>query len=543
MTIKTINRNIMHLSLLILSAAILSITGGYAQADPVAAPTLRQTLPASWDENWFASPAVFDLDNDGDNEIIASRHSVTYVWDSSGALVWRAPVGENSTSSNDHGSSRQYASPLVGDFDGDGDGEIAIGYSNEVAVYDHNGMLLANWPQTFPGLSGEVRSIAAADLDNDGNFEILAVKTSNGPVTVAYHLDGSVVSGWPQAQNCDKCNDFGGYNQNIGAADLDGDDIPEVISSYDICHIGIMYGNGTPVMANEMFWRDTTPEPEPASGVPMFHELSLAIQGWGSNGNDRDEFTDSPPVFGDIDGDGLLEVILYSDHELAGEYINRGNCLWALNPDMTRVTGFETPICSGMPLYTGYENNIVQVAPAPALADIAGDSRPEIIVPSYDGIMRAYSPDGTLIWNYTFDTSGGDFIGATGVVIGDLNYDGVVEIIFCTYSISDNVSHLIILDTAGTELHKISLSKRGTMGPPTLADVDQNGDLEILISLKDTIGGGIGGVQIWDVTTAKTGKLPWPTGRGDLLRSGVLGQSSKRAPLLAPILIPLLFDN
>jgi hypothetical protein len=297
------------------------------------------------------------------------------------------------------------------------------------------------------------------------------------------------------------------------------------------------------MMANEMFWQDTPLEPEPASGVPMFHDLSLAIQGWGSNGNDRDEFTDSPPVFGDLDGDGLLEIILYSDHELAGEYVNRGNCLWALNPDMTRVTGFETPICSGMPLYTGYENNIVQVAPAPALADIAGDIRPEIIVPSYDGIMRAYSPDGALIWNYTFDTSGGDFIGATGVVIGDLNYDGVVEIIFCTYSISDNVSHLIILDTAGTELHKISLSKRGTMGPPTLADVDQDGDIEIVISLKDTIGGGVGGVQIWDVTTAKTGKLPWPTGRGDLLRSGVPGHISNRAPLLAPILVPLLLDN
>lgn len=543
MTVNKINRNINQLCLLMLSAVILSMTGGFTQADPVATPTLRQTLPASWDENWFASPAVFDLDNDGDNEIIASRHSVTYVWNSSGALVWRAPVGENSTSGNDHGSSRQYASPVVGDFDGDGDGEIAIGYSNKVAVYDHNGILLANWPQTFPGSSGEVRSIAAADLDNDGSVEILAVKTSSGPVTVAYHLDGSVVSGWPQVQNCDNCNDYGGYNQNIGAADLDGDDIPEVISSYDICHIGIMYGNGTPVMANEMFWRGTPPEPEPASGVPMFHELSLAIQGWGSNGNDRDEFTDSPPVFGDIDGDGLLEVILYSDHELAGEYVNRGNCLWALNSDMTRVTGFETPICSGMPLYTGYENNIVQVAPAPALADIAGDSRPEIIVPSYDGIMRAYSPDGALIWNYTFDTSGSDFIGATGVVIGDLNYDSVVEIIFCTYSISDNISHLIILDTAGTELHKISLSKRGTMGPPTLADVEQDGDLEIVISLKDTIGGGIGGVQIWDVTTAKIGKLPWPTGRGDLLRSGVLGQSSNRAPLLGPILLPLLLDN
>jgi hypothetical protein len=431
-------------------------------------------------------------------------------------------VGEDAASSNDHGSSRQYASPVVGDLDGDGDGEIAIAYSNKVAVYDHTGLLLTGWPRSFPGPDGEIRSIATADLDQDGTYEILAVKTSSGPVTVAWHLDGSVASGWPQVQDCTNCNDFGGYNQNIGAADLDGDRIPAVVSTYDICHIGIMYADGSPVMAHEMFWQppDPDPHPEPASGVPMFHDIDLAIQGWGPNGNDRDEFTDSPPVFGDVDGDGLPEVILYSDHERAGEYVNRGNCLWVLNPDMTRVAGFETPICSGTPLYAGYENNIVQVAPAPALADLAGDFRPEIIVPSYDGVMRCYSPEGVLIWSYVFDTGEEDFLGASGAVAGDLNSDGSSEIVFCTYSTAQNVSHLVVLSADGTQLHKILLAKRGSMAPPTLADVDGDGDVEIVVSLKDTLGGGVGGVQIWDVASAAAGQLPWPTGRGNLLRDG-----------------------
>ena len=38
------------------------------------------------------------------------------------------------------------------------------------------------------------------------------------------------------------------------------------------------------------------------------------------------------------------------------------------------------------------------------------------------------------------------------------------------------------------------------------------------------LGGGLGGVQIWDVTTAMIGKLPWPTGRGNMLRNGQLIQ-------------------
>lgn len=500
---------------------------------PVSAPVLRTTLPASWDENWFGSVAVYDLNNDGAMEIIAGRHSVLYVWDNEGKKLWRAPVGENSSSPNNHGSSRQYAAPVVGDLNNDGKGEIAIAYSNKVAVYDHTGMLLPGWPKTFPGSDGEIRSIAGADLNGDNRVEILAVKTSSGPVTVAWDIAGTVVPGWPQLNGYSDGNDFGGYNQNIGAADLDGDLVPEVVSTYDICHIGIMRANGAPFPANPMFVR-AGPW---ASSVPMFHRLDLAKQGWGADNNDRDEFTDSPPCFGDIDGDGLPEVVLYSDHERAGEYVNRGNSLWVLNPDMTRVQEFETPICSGMPLYTGYENNIVQVAPAPAIADITGDLRPEIVVPSYDGKMRCFSPDGSILWTYTFDNGAGAFIGASGAVIGDLNADSSLEIVFTTYSVSQNVSNLIILDSNGVQLHKIPLAKRGSMSPPVLADIDGDHKVEIIISLKDTLGGDLGGVQIWDVASASDNLLPWPTGRGNNLRSGQ--GSPALAPNHAPELSPI----
>lgn len=483
-------------------------------ATNVTQPVLRTTLAASWDENWFASASVFDLDGDGKPEIIAGRHSVLYVWNSLGTLLWRAPVGESASSANNHGSTRQYVSPVVGDLDGDGYGEIAIAYGNKVAIYDRNGSIRAGWPKAFPGSQDEIRSIAAIDLGGDGHKEILAQKTGPGPVTIVWKLNGDIAPGWPQAQGCGLCNDYGGYNQNIGAADLTGDGVPEVVSTYDCCHIGIMYADGSPLPANAVYQGPFV------SSVPMFHAIELAGQGWGSNGNDRDEFTDSPPVFGDIDNDGLPEIILYSDHERAGEYIIRGNSLWALNADLTRVPGFESPICSGEPLYTGYEDNIVQTAPAPALANLTGDMRPEIVVPSYDGIMRCFSPDGALLWSYRFDSAGAPFIGASGAAIGDLDHEGSPEIVFTTYSTSHNVSHLIILNAGGAVVHKVPLYGRGSMSVPTLSDVDGDGTIEIVISLKDTLGSGLGGVQIWDVASASAGSLPWPTGRGNLLRNG-----------------------
>jgi hypothetical protein len=479
----------------------------------VSKPILRTTLPASWDENWFSSPAVFDLNNDGLNEIIAARHSVLYVWSSDGTLLWRAPLGENASTSSNHGSSRMYCSPVVGDLNADGFGEIAVCYGTRTAVYDRIGNLLPGWPQSFGAAGDEIRSIAASDINNDGQTEIVVVKTNDGPVTMVWSMNGTPLAGWPQVSDRTDKNDYGGYNQNVGIVDLDGDGIKDIVCTYDICDIGFFHGTGASFPANSMF------SGKYVSSVPMFHDIGLAEQGWGPDGNDRDEFTDSPPVFADLDNDGRPEVILYADHEKAGEYINRGNSLWAVNADLTRVPGFERPVTTGMPLYTGYQDNIVQVAPVPCVSKL-GTAVPHTIVPSYDGFMRCYSNAGAVEWQVQFGAAGNSFTGAGEAVAGDLDNNGVPEIVFTTYSIQSDCSYLVILNAAGALVHRIPISGRGSMAAPTLADVDNDGTIEIILSLKDARGGGLGGVQIWNVASALKNNLDWPTGRGNYLRTG-----------------------
>lgn len=502
----------------IASASLLLSALGLPRAEGVSLPVLKTTLPASWDESWFGSPAVSDLDGDGANEIVAARHGTLYVWDAQGDLKWRAAAGSNGTLDEAHGNTRQYAGPVVGDLDGDDSGkaEIAIAYGTRVAVYDDAGNLLPGWPKEFPGPAGEIRSLAAADLDKDGRMEILAVKSGAGPTTMAFTIGGEAVPGWPQSKGCEECNEYGGYNQNVGAADLDGDGMPEVVASFDASYIGIMHADGKPFPAGAVF-ADAGPW---SSSIPMFHDLDLALQGWGADGEHRDEFTDSPPAFADLDGDGKPEVILYSNHEKAGDTANLGNCLWALHADMTRAKGFEAPLCSDAPIFQGYLNNIVATTPAPALADLAGDARPEIVVPSSDGKMRGYSPDGVRLWEYAYDVAGEPWIQASEAVIGDLNKDGSPEIVFTTYSVDHFVSHLTILDAAGRMQRKVTLDKRGAMGAPTLADVDGDHKIDIVVSLKDVVGGGAGGVQIWTVASAGDARPAWPTGRGNSLRTG-----------------------
>src|SRR5690606_15990795 len=141
--------------------------------------------------------------------------------------------------------------------------------------------------------------------------EILITKQGEGPATHVFELDGTPASGWPQVGECTApkggCIDYGGFNQNIGAGDLDGDGILDVVSTYDAIGFGAWHGDATHFEAHPEFaaaW---------VTGVPAYHDLALAMQGWGTG--DRSEFTYSPPVIADIDGDGEVEIVLGGDHE------------------------------------------------------------------------------------------------------------------------------------------------------------------------------------------------------------------------------------
>src|SRR4029453_9418981 len=106
-----------------------------------------------------------------------------------------------------------------------------------------------------------------------------------------------------------------------------------------------------------------------------------------------------------------------------------------------------------------------------------------------------------------------------GVAIADLSGDGRPEIVFATYSPTADVSALYVLDRPGVEQHRVPLPERGGMPVPTIADVDGDGVLEIVVSLKDAEDRERA-VLVYRVPGSTTGCLLWPTGRGNLLRNG-----------------------
>ncbi len=76
-----------------------------------------------------------------------------------------------------------------------------------------------------------------------------------------------------------------------------------------------------------------------------------------------------------------------------------------------------------------------------------------------------------------------------------------------------------MLDASGNELHRVPLPRRGAMPVPTLADIDNNGTVEIVVSLKDAED-HVESVLVYTVDSSSVNTLAWPTGRGNLLRNG-----------------------
>jgi hypothetical protein len=535
-----------------LAAAAACVAAASGSSGPVQAPVLRKTLPGSWDENWLASPAVADINGDGKFEIIAPRHSVLYVWRNDGTLLWKTAFGYSASSSPEHGTTRMWPSAVVGDFNRDGRLEIAVAGGIEdnlginLCLYDGSGNVLSGWPKRFGDL--EVRSIAAADVDGDGKIEILVNKTGEGPVTTVYRHEGTQLANWPQVTaSCnppapaEQCWDFGGYNQNIGAADLDGDGIPDVISTYDAIGFGVFKGNGAPF--------PTAPEfsDRVVTAVEAYHDITLSRQGWGTG--DRSEFTSSPPVMADLFGDGEPRIILAGDHEHSQSTDNKGITVWVLNRDLRRPAGWEWPKDTGLPLGGSGDlgPNIVPTMPSPSVANLDGSTSLKILAPGYDGKLHVYNSNGTLYWEYAFSTTASPYTGASEALVADLNGDGSPEVIFTTFSSGDfgkpdTPAHLVILSSTGALLHEVQLPGRGSMAAPTVADIDGDGKPEIIVSLKDSVGGGKGGVQIYDVPGASDNCVMWGTGRGGLLRQGSyqppIGASSTPSLTLTPVTTP-----
>jgi len=486
------------------------VSGGGSK--DVQAPTPLVTLFDRWEEGWLGSPAVADLDGDGKPEIIVPRGKALEVWHADGTLVFR----------HDSDGGRIWSSPVVADFRDDSKLEIAYAAREYLYLLDASGNVLSGFPVTW---EDEIRSLAAGDVDGDGQLDLIVAPAHGSPTDVmnAFHASGAPVAGFPPnatgSSGCDQhCYLAGCFDQNLAVGDLDGDGKADVVAPHDNAYASFHKGTGEAFDANTMFVdRKKTP------GVRYLHDLSLAQQGWA---NDEDtalqaHFTNTAPAIADVDGDGKNDIVMVGSVQNAAQ-TNReqGVALWVVHPDASRLTGWESPFHS--PDYVSglwdYGNNIVAVTNQVTIADIdPNETGPEMLYAGFDGKIHAVSAGKKELWTYQYTT--GAEVGTGGVVVGDLSGDGSPEIVFTSYGSNDGDGSLFILDAGGNEKQKVALPRRGAMPVPTLADVDANGSIEIVVSLKDAEDKKES-VIVYTVPGSADNCLLWPTGRGNLLRNG-----------------------
>ena len=343
-------------------------------------------------------------------------------------------------------------------------------------------------------------------------------------ILVAVNDDGSAALGFPPnttgTSGCDSaCYVTGGYDQNIALGDLDGDGDDEIFATQDNAYLSMHEGDGRALDCAPIFDDRTK-----FKGVRFLHDYAEAQQGYADDQASalQAHFTNSAPAIADLDGDGRRELIVLGSVQNAAQ-TNRllGVGLWAIHPDGTRLDAFKTPYHAPdylAGLWDYKDTNVVAATNQVSVAELFTERPgPELIFAGFDGRIHCIDARAQQVWQSPYTTS--DRVLTGGVVVADLSRDGVPEIVFATYSPDADQSHLFVMSASGEILHRVPLPQRGAMAVPTIADVNGDGELEIILDLKDAED-RTRSALVYTVPNSGSDCLLWPTGRGNWLRNG-----------------------
>jgi subtilisin family serine protease len=176
------------------------------------------------------------------------------------------------------------------------------------------------------------------------------------------------------------------------------------------------------------------------------------------------------PALADLDGDGRKEAIL----------VEPGGTIRVFRKDGSAYPGF--PVSAG----TGWYLNV-----PPNIADVDGDGKKEILISATDGAwtrkLLIFRSDGSLYPGWpapqVSDGSGGDDTPA----VADLDGDGRKELVFADMSGKVHATHLDGTELAGFP-RQVFPSTASTLRPSiTVADLDVDGRPEIVVPLQNAV--------------------------------------------------------
>jgi len=369
-------------------------------------PVVKQGWPVAGEQagdGMFASPAVGDLDGDGDLEIFAiSGRGDAFLHEADGSLFPGWPVALRGNT--------EPSSPLLRDLDHNGEPELVFVRDRKLHVLDAAGRERSGWPQEIGGWV--LCPPAAGDVDGDGRDEVVVV-ADDARVHV-FDATGRPLPGWPRKV---------GTSSNTGPVlvDLDGAPGLEILAGTSNGSLVALRADGSmpagswPVRLAPL--GPSTPAVADLDGDGAVDIVAASVSGRLYRIDRRGRVTDlgklpgtwvfSSPAVGDLNGDGRPEIAIGS-----GQFDGSGF--------LTVVDG-EGRLLPGWPVATE-----VAVAASPVLADLDGDRRPEVIAPDLGGGLHVWQAGGRTLGGWPHDLGGGT---VAAPAVADLDGDGTLEIV------------------------------------------------------------------------------------------------------------------
>jgi Ca2+-binding RTX toxin-like protein len=431
----------------------------------------------------YSNPTLADIDGDGDLDLVVGKKDGTLnYYKNTGSAI--APIYEEQTATDnpfdgfDVGTSNfAQSTPTFADIDGDGDLDLIVGERDGNLNYFKNiGSAIApryveqtGTDNPFAGVQiGTYSTPTFADIDGDGDLD-LVVGEYDGNLNYFENIGSEIAPRYVEQTGTD--NPFAGVQ--IGSystptfADIDGDgDLDLVVGEQD--------GN------LNYFENDIAIEPPPV----------YTPQTGTANPFDGFSIGDySTPTLADIDGDGDLDLLVGEQQGTLKYYKNTGS---AIAPIYLEQTGPDNP----------FDAVTIELYSNPTFADIDGDGDLDLVVGEQDGNLNYYKNTGSAITPIYLEQTGPDnpFDGfdvgsnvfdLSAPTLADIDGDGDLDLV-----VGERDGNLNYYKNKGSAIAPIYEEQTGPDNPfdgfdigrysrPTFADIDGDGDLDLLVGERD----------------------------------------------------------
>ena len=486
----------------------------------------------------YSSPVIAEIDGDTSNgkEIaVVGADGIVYVHKSSGDLLWSSQLPNYSCNSASS-SNKAFSSPAVGALNGDGIPYVVVGYGGFGSGACGGGVVALNGASgsqywhfdlkkfakgKFYATSHSVfSSPALADVDGDGKLEVgfgsfdrsIYLLNSDGTLRW-YYLAADTVWSSPSF------------------ADVDGDGKPEMIIGTDISmnkKIKPPTPNGGYMYALKGIQKKTS------KGRVGFRQGGAYK--WLTS---FDQTLYSSPVVADVLPDNPGSEVIIGSGCYFPQHTSAKRGAWVKILSLTTgkvLRTLSTGACSSSQVAVGDldgDGVLEVVATVNGSASVGGDG--------YGRVMAWKASSTTPMWSVTpylrgrNDSSIGNF---KSPIIADLDGNGSLEVIVSNgagVTVLNGIDGrtLTCSDSSCADAQPFLNAFQNLGGTPAVGDVDGDGDLDLFVAGGSNWNGGHGMIYGWtnfqsaissDPGSGTPHALPWPMLRGNPQHLGSYGQ-------------------